>query len=446
MRRMRYNCRRHTLLRADRIGRDDWKLERRSLVFRSTLPTRGPRRHARAAVITLLGALLAGCSLPFGQEPTPPPVIVIVTATPDRRTQAPTAVPEPTSAASTPVALGDTATPQAAAETAPAAPEAGLLLERVRARGRLLCGTNADLPGFGFYDNVRGRWSGFDVDFCRAMAAAIFGDAEAVEFVALNTSGQNERFAAVRSGQVDVLFRNTTWTLGRDVAELAFGPTTFHDGQTFMVRAADAIASLDDLAGKRICVASGTTSEQNLDDDFSARGIAFEKVLYDDENLLYPAYDSGLCDAVTSDSSQLASKRETLEDPADHTVLGDRISREPLGPVFIEGDEQWRDVVSWVVFATMYAEELRVDQSNVEQLKASSSDPRVRRLLGLEGDFGSKLGLSNDFGYQLVSQVGNYADIYNRNLGPETAFALDRGPNKAWNLGSGGVLASPPFR
>ena len=397
-------------------------------------------RHTGMIGLSLLYALLAGCSLPFGQNSTPQPVILIVTATPDPRAQAPTSnpisVPSPVSA--TP-ALGDTA-------TATPAPTVGGLLARVKARGKLICGTNADLPGFGFYDNVRSRWSGFDVDFCRAVAAAIFGNSDAIEFVALNTSGQNERFDAVRSGKVDVLFRNTTWTLGRDVAQLAFGPTTFHDGQSFMVHAADKVASLNDLAGKKICVARGTTSEQNLNDDFAARGIAFTPELYDDENQLYPAYDSGLCDAVTSDSSQLSSKRQTLAKPQDNVILGDRISREPLGPAFVENDEQWRDVVSWTVFATMYAEELRVDQANVDQMKLNSTDPRVRRLLGLEGDFGTKLGLSNDFGYQIISKMGNYADIYNRNLGPSTPFALERGPNKAWNLGAGGVLASPPFR
>ncbi len=387
---------------------------------------------------------VAGCSLPAGQQPTSQPVIVIVTATPDSRAQ-PTAAPTSPAAATAAPGAG-TATAVAPGETPTAAPAAGGLLARVKARGKLICGTNADLPGFGFYDSVRGRWSGFDVDFCKAVAAAIFGDAGAVDFVALNTSGKSEQFDAVRSGTVDVLFRNTTWTLGRDVTKLAFGPTTFHDGQSFMVRAADKISTLSDLAGKKICVARGTTSEQNLNDDFAARGIAFEPALYDDENQLYPAYDQGLCDAVTSDSSQLVSKRQTLAKPEDHAILGDRISREPLGPVFIEGDEQWRDVVTWVVFSTMYAEELRVNQANVEQLKGSSSDPRVRRLLGLEEDFGTKLGLTNGFAYQIISQVGNYADIYDRNLGPSTPFALERGPNKAWNLGSGGVLASPPFR
>ena len=399
-------------------------------------------RHIAMTGIILLTTLFVGCSLPFGQTPTPQPVILIITATPDQRSQAPTARPFSTPSPASTTPAQDAAATQVATE----APATGGLLARVKARGKLICGTNADLPGFGFYDNVRSQWSGFDVDFCRTVAAAIFGNAEAIEFVALNTSGQNERFEAVRSGKVDVLFRNTTWTLGRDVSHLAFGPTTFHDGQSFMVRVADKITSLKDLAGKKICVARGTTSEQNLNDDFAARKIPFESVLYDDENQLYPAYDSGLCDAVTSDSSQLSSKRQTLATPQNNVILGDRISREPLGPAFIENDEQWRDVITWTVFATMYAEELGVNQANVDQLKASSTDPRVRRLLGLEGDFGEKLGLSKDFGYLIISKVGNYADIYNRNLGPSTPFALERGPNKAWNLGAGGVLASPPFR
>ncbi|HMQ32662.1 MAG TPA: amino acid ABC transporter substrate-binding protein [Chloroflexaceae bacterium] len=413
-------------------------------------PGARPRALLRLLALAAAAALLAGCAdLPFGQQPTAPPVVLIVTATP--APGAPTAAAPP--ASPTPVALGATAepAPEATAEPAPEAtaePAAAApgLLQRVRERGRLVCGTNADLPGFGFYDSVRGRWTGFDVDFCRALAAAIFADAGAVEFVALTTAGPNERFEAVRSGRVDVLFRNTTWTLGRDLAQLAFGPTTFHDGQTFMVRADAGIAGSADLEGLRICVSRGTTSEQNLNDDFAARGIEFEAVLFDDESQLYPAYDRGECDAVTSDSSQLASKLETLEDPDEHTILGERISREPLGPAFIEGDEQWRDVVSWAVFATIYAEELRVGQANVAQLAQGSDDPRVRRLLGAEGDFGASLGLSDDFALQIVSQVGNYGDIYDRNLGPDTPFALERGPNKAWNLGQGGVLASPPFR
>lgn len=413
------------------------------------------------AALGLLAALLVGCdasSLPFGSQPTPPPVIVLATAVPTAGGQIganptappvnpPTQPPEQPTAAAAPSVAPDqpTAAPDQPAPTAAPAPPQGKILDQVRARGKLLCGANADLPGFGFYDSVRQRWAGFDVDFCRAIAAAVLGDANAVEFVALDTAGARERFAAVREGRVDVLIRNTTWTLGRDISGLAFGPTTFHDGQSFMVRTNSGITSIDGLRGKKICVARGTTSEQNLNDDFGARGINFEAVLFDDENLLYPAYDAGQCDAVTSDSSQLASKKQTLQNPADHVVLGDRISREPLGPVFRENDEQWRDIVTWSVFATMYAEELRVTQANVEQQR-QSSDPRVRRLLGAEGEFGKGLGIANDFGYQIIRQVGSYADIYDRNLGPSTPFALDRGPNKAWNLGAGGVLASPPFR
>lgn len=406
------------------------------------LPT---RRVVQVLALAVAVVLLGACNgLPLSQQPTTPPVVVIVTATPG---QQPTAVPGAT-AAPAPTELPTAAPgPPGNEATATPAPEPVMgLLQRVRERGRLICGANADMPGFGFYDRVRDDWSGFDVDFCRAIAAAIFDDAEAVEFVGLTTSGSRERFAAVRSGAVDVLIRNTTWTLGRDIAGLAFGPTTFHDGQTFMVRTSARISSSADLAGKRICVSRGTTSEQNLVEDFAARGITFEAVRFDDESQLYPAYDRGECDAVTSDSSQLASKRQTLAVPAEHVVLGERISREPLGPVFIEGDEQWRDVVSWVVFATIYAEELRVSQENVEQQRAQSDDPRVRRLLGVEGELGQGLGLSNDFAYAIIREIGNYGDIYDRNLGPRTPFALDRGPNKVWNLGAGGVLASPPFR
>lgn len=438
---------------------------------------RMPGHMLRAALLSslvlLVVPLLSGCAdLPFGQQPTTAPVIIIATPT----AGANAAVPTPgdtqnasrdataTAARATEEAQGsqDAATRDATATAAratelaltptaaaaePGAPVTGPgLLQRVRERGRLICGVNADLPGFGFYDNVRDRWSGFDVDFCRAVAAAIFGDADAVEYIGLTTSGANERFAAVREGRVDLLIRNTTWTLGRDLADLAFGPTTFHDGQTFMVRRDAGIAAVEDLADATICVAEGTTSELNMNDVLQARGIPFTALTVGDENDLYAVYDRGECDAVTSDSSQLASQRETLQNPAEHLILGDRISREPLGPVFIENDEEWRDVVTWVVFATMYAEELQVDRENVEQFRNNSNDPRVRRLLGLEGEFGQELGLENDFAYQVIRLVGNYADIYERNLGPDTPFDLERGPNKAWNLGAGGVLASPPFR
>ncbi len=408
--------------------------------------------NARVTIIilALLTLILAGCDNLgglLGGQPTPAPIILIATATPvppGPATPAPNNTPSPTLAPSdTPVP--PPTSPTAAPPTPTPAPQK--ILARVKERGYLICGTNADLPGFGFYDNVRQTWSGFDVDFCRAVAAAIFGDATKVEFVALVTGpGPNNRFDAVREGRVDVLFRNTTWTLGRNISGLAFGPTTFHDGQTFMVRVKDRITKLEDLAGKTICVAKGTTSEQNLNDDFAARGIQFTARVLNGEDELYPAYDEGECDAVTSDSSQLAAKRQQLKNPDDHVILGDRISREPLGPVIARDDNQWLDVISWTVFATIYAEELRVDQRNVDRLRTSTADPRIKRLLGLEGNFGEGLGLPNDFAYQIIKQVGNYGDIYNRNLGPNTVINLDRGPNKVWNLGAGGVLASPPFR
>ena len=305
----------------------------------------------------------------------------------------------------------------------------------------------ADLPGFGLYDAVRKEWSGFDVDFCKVIAAAVLGDASKVEYIPVTSAdGPNERFNAVRSGMVDVLIRNSSWTASRDGNGLMFAPTTFHDGQSFLVRRDSGITSLNDLANKRICAGSGTTSLLNLRDDFAARAITFELVEIQGEDALYKAYLDQQCDAVTSDSSQLAVKRATFVKSDEHLVLGDRISREPLGPVVAEGDTQWFDIVSWAVYATMYAEELRIDRTNVDDFLLNSSDPRARRLLGVEGDIGQRFGLPADFGYQIVSQVGNYADIYNDNLGESTIFAIDRGPNKAWNLGGGGVLASPPFR
>jgi general L-amino acid transport system substrate-binding protein len=225
-----------------------------------------------------------------------------------------------------------------------------------------------------------------------------------------------------------------------------FGPTTFHDGQTFLVRKKSNITVIDDLRDKRLCAGAGTTSLLNLKDDFAARGITFQAVEVEGEEKLYRAYLNGECDAVTSDSSQLSVQRVNFVNPDEHAVLGDRISREPLGPVVAEGDDQWFDIVNWSIYATMYAEELRIDRKNVDEFLSTSTDPRVRRLLGVEGKIGTQFGLAPDFGYQIIAQVGNYADIYNDNLGPETRFNIDRGPNKAWNLGGGGVLASPPFR
>ncbi len=381
------------------------------------------------ALITSIFVMSCGTLSQLADTAIPTAQTIIVTATPEAQpvaepTAEPALEPEPTSTTS----LGEST------------------LIAVQARGVLRCGVNADLPGFGLYDAVRKRWSGFDVDFCKVIAAAVLGDPTKVEYIPVTTAdGPNERMNAVRTKLIDVLIRNTTWTASRDGAQLMFAPTTFHDGQTFLVRADSGINTLEDLKDKRICAASGTTSVLNLRDDFAARDISFDLIEIEGENL-YRTYADGECDAVTSDSSQLSVQRVNLKNPEEHVVLGDRISREPLGPVVAEGDDQWYDIVSWSVYATMYAEELRIDRSNVDDALATSTDPRVLRLLGVEGKIGSQFGLSPDFAYQIISQVGNYGDIYNDNLGPDTTFNIDRGPNKAWNLGGGGVLASPPFR
>lgn len=385
----------------------------------------------RLAVCGILAALvLNACGTQLEQiadSALPTAQVIVITATPE----APLPEAEPTAT------MADAVAPVSSGVST---------LQAVQDRGVLRCGVNADLPGFGLYDAVRKRWSGFDVDFCKVIAAAVLGDPTKVEYIATTAAeGPNERLNAVRSGMVDVLIRNTTWTASRDGAGLMFAPTTFHDGQTFMVRSDSGIATIDDLAEKRICAGKGTTSLLNLTDDFAARDISFTLVEVESETI-YAQYEAGSCDAVTSDSSQLSVQRVNLKQPDAHVVLGDRISREPLGPVVAEGDPQWFDIVSWAINATIYAEELRIDSTNVNQALATSTDPRVLRLLGVEGKIGAQFGLAPDFAYQVISQVGNYGEIYNANLGPDTTFAIDRGPNKAWNLGGGGVLASPPFR
>ena len=403
------------------------------------------RRYAPFIIIGISLLTMACGSL--GQlvnQAVPTPEVIIITATPQDTTDQEVSL----QLTETPVPVDVAPTADTSAVTTEQAPASigESTLVAVQSRGVLNCGVNADLPGFGFYDAVRKRWTGFDVDFCRVIAAAVLGDANKVEYIPVTTSeGPNERFTAVRSKLVDVVIRNTTWTASRDGSGLVFAPTTFHDGQTFLVTKKSGIAALEDLRDKRICASAGTTSLINLRDDFAARGITFEAVEITGDTL-FQSYLDGKCDAVTSDSSQLAVQRVNFPKPDDHVVLGDRISREPLGPVLAEGDDQWYDIVSWSVYATMYAEELRVDRSNVDEILTTSKDPRVLRLLGAEGKIGTQFGLAPDFGYQIVSQVGNYGDIYNANLGPTTIFNIDRGPNKAWNLGGGGVLASPPFR
>lgn len=396
-------------------------------------------------IITLL--FLSACSIIGAQSPTPtsePPI----GSTPTAELVAPTAAQV---AAAVPSPTGQEI------DTLSERPYGGLLA-RVKGRGTLLCGVNGELPGFSIPDpNLPGSYTGFDADFCRVIATAIFGDAEAVTFVPLSA---DERFRAAVDGTVDVLIRNTTWTAARDVGEqdsqlgkirLDFGPTIFHDGQRFMIRndlkseAGGAVLRVADLAGKAICVIEDTTSELNLRDEMRAQKIPHFPIAKANAEAAFDAYEDQECDAITSDTSQLVGRRTLLKDPDEHRILPEPISREPLGPVFIENDSEWRDVVSWAIFATIYAEELGVTKEMFSNF-VESSNANIRRLLGEEDTIGEDLGLANDFAANIIRQVGNYAEIYERNLGDSTPYALDRGPNKAWNKGEGGVLSSPPFR
>jgi general L-amino acid transport system substrate-binding protein len=315
-------------------------------------------------------------------------------------------------------------------------------LQEIQARGELRCGVNGGgLAGFATV-GADGEYSGFDVDFCRAIAAAVFGDSTKVAFRGLSAQ---ERFTAVQTGEVDVLIRNSTWTLTRDTSVgLNFVAPQFYDGQGFMVRRDSGIRSLADLEGRAICVQSGTTTELNLADAMSALDIQYTPVIFETNPQLVPAYDDGQCDAFTTDKSGLVSSRQQLRVPSDHVILAETISKEPLGPSVLHGDDQWYDVVKWVVFATFAAEEYGVTSDNAASMRANSINPEVRRLLGAEPDAVRGLGLDANAMFDVITQVGNYAEIYNRNLGPGTPFDIPRGLNSSYV--DGGLLYAPPFR
>lgn len=313
-------------------------------------------------------------------------------------------------------------------------------LDTIKSRGKLICGVSGELPGFSFV-GADGKYAGLDVDVCRAIAAAIFDNPDAVEFRNLNAK---ERFTAVQTGEVDILSRNTSWTVSRDTSVgLEFAPVVFYDGQGIMVRKDSNIKTLKDLQGKAICTQTGTTNEQNLADQMRKLGITYKPVVFEDINTAYATYAEGRCQAVTSDRSQLLSRRTTLPQPNNHVILDTVLSKEPLAPAVANGDSRWFDVVKWTVYALVNAEELGINSKNLAQFE-TSKDPDINRFLGKEGNLGQGLGLTNDFAVRIIKNVGNYGEIYNRYLGPGTPFNLPRGQNNLWK--KGGLLYSPPFR
>jgi len=331
--------------------------------------------------------------------------------------------------------------PAEGAEPPAAAPAVEGILARVLDRGYVVCGGRTDLAGFGMLTDD-GKNIGFDIDFCRAVAAAVFGDPEAVEVVPLTAA---DRGPALQTAEVDILSRNVTWTSSRDAQWGNFTNVMFYDGQGFMIRIDSGITSTDEFDGATVCVTSGTTTEQNLSDFFRQNGMEYEAVIFEETPAVYGAYEDGRCDITTSDKSQLASVRSGFADPAAHIILDITISKEPLTPAVPHGDDAWFDIVKLVSFALINAEELGVTQANVEEMK-SSDNINVLRLLGAEGDWGyTDLGLTPDALANAIAAVGNYGEIYDRYMGPEgISFTLPRGPNNLWN--EGGLIYAPPIK
>jgi general L-amino acid transport system substrate-binding protein len=311
-------------------------------------------------------------------------------------------------------------------------------LAQVKARGTLQCGSNTGLAGFGQPD-AQGNWTGLDVDFCRAVAAAVFNDVSKVKFVPLSAK---DRFPALQSGEIDLLSRNTTWTMSRD-AGFEFGPVTYYDGQGFLVRKKMKIGSAMELSGASICVQQGTTTELNIADYFRAKNMKYEIVSFAQLDEVSKAYDSGRCDSFSSDASQLYAIRLRLANPEEHVVLPEVISKEPLGPMWRQGDSQWGDVIKWTHYAMLTAEELGVTKVNVDEM-LKSTNPDVKRLLGTEGNFGEQIGLTKDWGYRIIKLVGNYGEVFEKNVGQGSSLKIARGINGLWN--KGGVQYAPPVR
>jgi general L-amino acid transport system substrate-binding protein len=313
-------------------------------------------------------------------------------------------------------------------------------LEQVKVRGSLSCGTNTGLAGFALPDD-KGNWTGIDVDLCRAISAAIFNDPNKIKFVPLTAK---DRFTALQSGEIDVLSRNGTWTQSREAdLGLLWTGVNYYDGQGFMVRKKLNVSSAMELSGASVCVQQGTTTELNLADYFRSNNMKYEVVAFATANEAIKAYDSGRCDAYTTDQSGLYSERIKLTNADEHLVLPEVISKEPLGPAVRQGDDQWFNLVKWAHFVMLNAEELGITKANVDE-RLKSTVPEVRRLLGVEGDYGKALGLTPDWGFRIVKHVGNYGESFNRNLGEGSRLKIKRGLNALWN--KGGLQYAPPVR
>ncbi len=313
-------------------------------------------------------------------------------------------------------------------------------LDDVKGKGFVQCGVSQGLPGFSNQDDA-GEWSGIDVAICRAVASAIFGDASATRFTPLSAK---ERFTALSSGEINILSRNTTWTATRDTQlGLNFAGTNYYDGQGMMVPKALGITSALELSGAAVCTNTGTTTELNITDFFRANNMDFSLIAIESSDEVVRAYDSGRCDVFTTDRSGLAAERLKLTAPDDHVVLPEIISKEPLGPVVRQGDDQWFNIVRWSLFAMINAEEMGVTSANVDEMKGST-DPGIKRLLGVDSNIGTEMGLGDDWAYNIIKHVGNYGEVYEATVGPNTPLKLERGVNALWS--KGGIQYAPPIR
>jgi general L-amino acid transport system substrate-binding protein len=313
-------------------------------------------------------------------------------------------------------------------------------LKTVKDRGQLSCGVSTGLPGFSNPDD-KGNWTGLDVDICRALAAAIFNDPTKIKFVPLSAK---DRFTALQSGEIDVLSRNTTWTLSRDTSLGAnFTGVTYYDGQGFLVKKSLKVNSALELNSASVCVQTGTTTEQNLADYFKSNNMKYEVIAFGSNDEAVKAYEAGRCDVFTNDVSGLYADRLKLANPADHVVLPEVISKEPLGPMVRHGDDQWFDLVKWVLFAMINAEELGITQKNVDDM-AKSDKPELRRVFGVDGNLGEQLGVTKDWVTRIIKATGNYGEMFDRNVGAGSKLGVARGLNQLWN--KGGIQYAPPIR